>query len=230
MAAWISLLAGDGHRLDAWLAQPAGVPRGAVVVVQEIFGVNAHIRAVTEGWAADGYVAIAPALFDRIAPGIELGYTEADVTRGRELKAASAIDKAMTDLEAALDRALADAAAAGAAAPRAGMVGYCWGGLMTWLAAAQVDDLAAAVPYYGGGIPDHAESVPRCPVLAHFGERDHILPLERVQAFQAAQPGVEVRIHAADHGFNCDHRAAYDATAARNARAATLDFFRQHLG
>ena len=216
------LHAADGHRPPAYVAAPAGPPRGGLVVVQEIFGVNDHIRRVAEGYAADGYLAVAPALFDRVEPGVELGYDDAGVQRGRALKAASDHARAMLDLAAAV----AHAARAG----RVGMVGYCWGGLLTWLAAAQVEGLAAAVPYYGGGIPDHAARAPRCPVLAHFGARDALIPLPDVDALRRAQPAVEVQVYDAGHGFNCDQRASFDAAAAALARERTLAFLRRHVG
>ncbi len=216
------LHAADGHRPPAYVAAPAGPPRGGLVVVQEIFGVNDHIRRVADGYAADGYLAVAPALFDRVEPGVELGYDDAGVQRGRALKAASDHARAMLDLAAAV----AHAARAG----RVGMVGYCWGGLLTWLAAAQVEGLAAAVPYYGGGIPDHAARAPRCPVLAHFGARDALIPLPDVDALRRAQPAVEVQVYDAGHGFNCDQRASFDAAAAALARERTLAFLRRHVG
>ncbi|MFP5397825.1 MAG: dienelactone hydrolase family protein [Gammaproteobacteria bacterium] len=222
MPASITLQAADGHRLSAHVAEPAGTPRGGLVVVQEIFGVNDHVRRVVEGYAADGYLTVAPALFDRVEPGVELGYDDAGVQRGRALKAASDAQRALLDLAAAV----AHAARAG----RVGMVGYCWGGLLTWLAAANVDGLAAAVPYYGGGIPDHAAIAPRCPVLAHFGARDALIPLAGVEALRRAQPGVDVQVYDAGHGFNCEQRASFDAAAAALARERTLAFLRRHVG
>jgi carboxymethylenebutenolidase len=219
----ISLTAADGHRLGAWLATPAGPARGAMIVVQEIFGLNSHIRAVADDYAAEGYLTIAPALFDRIEPGIELGYAAADIERGRSLKAASPDDKALLDLGAAL----AHVKHAG----RVGIVGYCWGGLLTWLAAGQLEGLAAAVPYYGGGMADRATVAPRCPVLGHFGEQDTHIPVEGIQALQRAHARrTTVHFYAAGHGFNCDQRGSYDAASARLARDRTLAFLRQHLG
>lgn len=224
MGNWIELTATDGKTVQAWEARPQGTPRGGLVVVQEIFGVNSHIRAVCEGYAADGYLAIAPALFDRIRPGIELGYTPEDVAQGRDLKA-----------EAALEPALADAAAAlkvAASAGKVGIVGYCWGGLLTWRAAAEVSGLSAAVPYYGGGstTPEEIARQPKVPVLAHFGKEDHWIPLDTVEALKKAHPEVEVHIYDCGHGFNCDQRGAYNATAAKLAKERTLAFFARHLG
>ncbi len=222
MTTTIELSAADGHRLNALLAAPAGAPRGALVVVQEIFGVNSHIRAVAAGYAADGYLAIAPALFDRIERGVELGYSAAEVQRGAGLKAASGNDKPLLDIAAAM----AQVAHAG----RVGIVGYCWGGLLSWLAACQLDGLAASVPYYGGGVPNHAALTPRCPVLAHFGAQDSHIPLASVETFRAAQPGVSVEVYPAQHGFNCDQRGAFDAPSAALALERSLVFLRQHVG
>ena len=222
MGQMIQLTAGDGFALAAYRADPAGAPRGAIVVVQEIFGVNSHIRSVCDGYASDGYVAIAPALFDRIRPGIELGYTEADIASGRELKAKSTIDKAVLDVAAARE-AVKDAG-------KAGIVGYCWGGYVAWMAASRSSGFACAVPYYGGGMTDAIDERPRCPVMMHFGEKDHAIPLSGVHTLQAAHPSQIVHIYDAQHGFNCDQRGSYDAASATLARARTLEFFRKHVG
>jgi len=222
MGTMIELSAGDGFRLAAYRADPAGSPRGGLVVVQEIFGVNSHIRDVCDGYAADGYRAIAPALFDRIEKGVELGYTAADIARGREYKAKATADAALLDVDAARS--------AVAAAGKVGIVGYCWGGFITWLAACRLKGFAGASSYYGGGILDAVGEQPRCPVIAHFGERDHVLPVAGVRAFAEAHPDVAVHIYAADHGFNCDQRGSYDPAAATLARQRTLDFLRQHVG
>lgn len=222
MGHWIELAAADGHRLAAWRSEPAGNPRGGLVVVQEIFGVNAHIRAVCDGYAADGYLAIAPALFDRIRPGIELGYANDDIAQGRDFKARSPIDSALADVAAAREAA--------AKAGKVGIVGYCWGGYVAWMGAARLPGFACAIPYYGGGMLEAVGEQPRCPVLAHFGERDAVIPLPGVQALAAAHPSVDVRIYPAGHGFNCDARASYDAAAADLARERTLAFLRAHVG
>ena len=222
MGTMIELSASDGFRLAAYRAEPQGTARGGLVVVQEIFGVNSHIRSVCDGYAADGYLAIAPALFDRQEKGVELGYTAADIARGREYKANASPDAAMLDVDAAR--------AAVAAAGKAGIVGYCWGGLITWLAACRLKGFACAMPYYGGGILEAAGEQPRCPVIVHFGERDHVIPVAGVRAFGEAHPDVGVYVYAADHGFNCDQRGSYDPAAATLARQRTLDFLRRHVG
>lgn len=222
MGTMTEISASDGVRLAAYRAEPEGKPRGGLVVVQEIFGVNSHIRSVCDGYAADGYRAIAPALFDRYEKGVNLGYTSDDIARGREYKAKANAAAALLDVDAAR--------AAVAPAGRVGVVGYCWGGLITWLAACRLERFAAAVPYYGGGMLDAPSEQPKCPVIAHFGERDAVLPVAGVRAFADAHPEVRVYIYAADHGFNCDQRGAYDAAAATLARQRTLDFLREHVG
>jgi carboxymethylenebutenolidase len=217
----IELQAADGHRFSAYLARPAGTPRGALVVVQEIFGVNSHIRAVADGFAADGLLAIAPAVFDRVERGVELGYAGPDIERGRALLAAAGNDKPLVDIAAAIAHVAPGA--------KVGIVGYCWGGLLAWLSACRLAGLAAGVVYYGGGVPQQAALSPRCPVLAHFGERDAHIPVDAVRAFGAAHPEVELHLYDAGHGFNCDQRGSYDAPSAAKARERTVAFLRRHL-
>jgi carboxymethylenebutenolidase len=218
----LELTAADGFVLSAYRADPAGRPRGGLVVTQEIFGVNSHIRSVCDRFAADGYLAIAPALFDRYQRGVDIGYTPEDIAKGRELKARAQIDTALSDVSAARDTA--------ASAGKVGIVGYCWGGYVTWMAAARLPGFACAVPYYGGGMLDATGEHPRCPVIAHFGERDTGIPVAGVRTFAAAHPEMQVYIYAADHGFNCDQRGSYDAAAAKLARERTLAFLQQHIG
>jgi carboxymethylenebutenolidase len=222
MGKLFELTAADGFVLSAYRADPAGSPRGALVVAQEIFGINSHIRSVCDGFAADGYLAIAPALFDRYQPGFEVGYSPEDIAKGRELKGKAHIDAALKDVAAARDVA--------AAAGKVGIVGYCWGGYVAWMAAARVAGFACAVPYYGGGMLEAMGEHPKCPVIAHFGERDTGIPVEGVRKFAAAHPEIQVHIYAADHGFNCDQRGSYNAPAAKLARERTLSFLRQHVG
>jgi len=222
MGRTIDLTAGDGHRLQAYEALPQGKARGGIVVVQEIFGVNSHIRRVADGYANDGYRVIAPALFDRVRPGIELGYTDADIAQGRAIREQVGFEQALADVTAALG-ALRETG-------KVGVVGYCWGGTVTWLAAARIDGFAAASSYYGGGIGKFAGEKPRCAARCHFGEKDHAIPLDEVDALRKANPGVEVFLYPAGHGFNCDERASYHAESARLARERTLAFLRQHVG
>ena len=211
-----TLQAADGHRLAAYRAVPAGKPRGALVVLQEIFGVNSHIRAVADGYAADGWLAIAPAMFDRVERGIELGYTPADIERGRELKGGCSNDHALLDIAAAVDTVRS--------AGKVAVIGYCWGGTLAWLAACRQPGLSAAVSYYGGGIGELIDLTPRCPVLAHFGERDASIPLTVPEALRKAHPEVEIHIYPAGHGFNCDQRGSFDAPSAKLARERSLAF------
>jgi carboxymethylenebutenolidase len=218
----IELKAADGFVLSAYRADPADSPRGGIVIVQEIFGVNSHIRSVCDGFAADGYLAIAPALFDRYERGVDIGYTPEDIARGRELKGRAQADSALQDVAAARD------AAAGAG--KVGVIGYCWGGYIAWLAASREPGFACSVPHYGGGMLDAVGERPKCPVMAHFGERDTMIPVDGVRKFAAAHPEAQIFIYAADHGFNCDQRASYDAVAAKLARDRTLAFLRQYIG
>jgi len=227
MGTFIELKAADGFAFPAYVAQPAGTPKGGVVVLQEIFGVNSHIRAVADGYAAQGYLAVAPATFHRVKPGVELGYQPDDMTAGFGLKTAVEALPApgvLQDIQAAIDHA--------AQAGKVGIVGYCWGGLLTWRAACSLKGLSAAAPYYGGGVttPEEVARQPLVPVLAHFGDQDHWIPLDTVEAFKAAQPGVTVHVYQANHGFNCDQRGSYNEAAATLARERTLAFFAQHVG
>jgi carboxymethylenebutenolidase len=222
MGHFVELVAADDFRLSAWRADPSGTPRGAIVVAQEIFGVNSHIRSVCEGFAVDGYVAIAPALFDRHELGVDIGYTPEDIAKGRALKALARLEPALLDIAAAREAVAASGTVA--------VIGYCWGGYVAWMAAARLPGFACAVAYYGGGILDAAAEFPRCPVMAHIGERDGGIPVAGVRELMTRHPEAEIFIYAADHGFNCDQRAAYDAAAARLARERTLQFLRRQVG
>ena len=228
MGQFTTLKAADGFSLPAYVAQPAGKPRGAIVVLQEIFGVNSHIRSVADRFAAEGYLAVAPATFERLKTGVDLGYTEADMKAGSELKSAvGALPGAgvLQDIQAAIDHA------ASSSGGKVGIVGFCWGGLLVWRAACLLKGLSAAVAYYGGGITAEEEIArqPKCPVMAHFGDQDHWIPLEGVEVFRKAHPQVEVHVYPANHGFNCDQRGSYNEDAARVARERTLAFFAAKL-
>lgn len=222
MGNFIDLNAADGHRFRAYRAQPQGKARGAVIVIQEIFGVNSHIRAVTDGYAQEGYIAVAPAFFDRVNRDFETGYSQADVESGVKVMQAMNWDMAMADLDASRLSV--------ATAGKVGVVGYCWGGTACWLAAARIDGLACSVPYYGGGMPDFVASKPRCPVMCHFGEQDQRPSLEQARAIAAAHPEITAHFYAAGHGFNCDQRGSYNAEAASLAKRRTLEFFATHIG
>ncbi|HET8748075.1 MAG TPA: dienelactone hydrolase family protein [Ramlibacter sp.] len=219
--------AADGQAIPAYVAQPKGQAKGGIVVIQEIFGVNSHIRSVADGYAEQGYLAIAPAIFHRVKPDVELGYEQDDMTQGMALKNATENLPApgvMQDIQAAIRYA--------AQAGKVGIVGYCYGGLLVWRSACTLDGLSAAVPYYGGGVttPDEVARKPKCPVLAHFGDQDHWIPVESVEAFKRAHPEVEVHLYHANHGFNCDQRGSYNAEAAKLARERSLAFFARHVG
>jgi carboxymethylenebutenolidase len=226
MGQTIELTSADGFTFPAYVAQPTGKAKGGLVVLQEIFGVNSHIRSMADGYAADGYFVVAPATFHRVKPGVELGYTEADMGAGSDLKTAVEglpAPGVMPDIQAAIDHA--------AQAGKVGIVGYCWGGLLTWRAACKLKGLSAAAPYYGGGMTAAAEAArtPTVPVMAHFGDQDHWIPLDTVEVFKKVQPGVTVHVYHANHGFNCDQRGSYNEAAAKLARERTLAFFAQHL-
>lgn len=229
MGKFIDLKSADGFVFPAYVAEPAGKPKAAVVVLQEIFGVNSHIRSVADGYAAAGYLAVAPATFHRVQPGVDIGYTDADMKTGMGLKAAVEALPApgvLQDVQAAINHA------AQTSGGKVGIVGFCWGGLLTWRAACTLSGLSAAVPYYGGGMTAGEEPArkPACPVMVHFGDQDHWIPLDTVEAFKKAQPGVQVHVYEANHGFNCDQRGSYNEAAARLARERTLAFFARHLG
>ncbi len=218
----LTLTAEDGHKLGAYRSAPTGAPRAGVVIIQEIFGVNSHIRRVTDGYAADGYVALAPALFDRVEPGVQMGYQQADIERGRAIRAKAGWDSMVTDLRAATEALRAERL-------KVAVVGYCMGGSMAWLAATRIDGLSAAVGYYGGAVADFTQETPRCPVLLHFGETDASIPKEHWDRIREAHPAIPMHIYPAGHGFNCDERASYHEPSARLARQRTLEFLRKHM-
>ena len=229
MGSFQNITSSDGFVLPAYVAQPAGVAKGAIVVLQEIFGVNSHIQAVTDGYAAQGYLAIAPSTFHRVKADVNLGYTPEDIQAGIALKAAAEamVPQVMQDVQAAVDFAakqLPDG-------KKIGMVGYCWGGLLTWRAVEMVNGINAAVPYYGGGmtVDEEPKRQPKVPVMVHFGDQDTGIPMDTVNAFIAAQPKVNVQIYAANHGFNCDHRGSYNQAAANLALERTSSFFATYL-
>lgn len=218
----VKLKAADGHELDAYVAAPEGSPIAALVVIQEIFGVNAHIRSVADGYARDGFLAVAPALFDRAERGVELGYEGEDMRRAMALRKKLSLDDMLRDTAAAI------AYARGRAEKKTGVIGYCLGGSIAWLAACRMK-VEAAVGYYGGLIPQHAQEQPGCPVMLHFGRKDQHIPAEAVAKIEAAHPEVPVYLYDAGHGFNCDARASYDGESARLARERSLQFLQQNL-
>ncbi len=221
----VRLTAADGHRLDAYLATPAAAPRGGVVVIQEIFGVNPHIRDVCDRYAAEGYLAIAPAMFDRVERGVELAYDPDNLKRAQGLR------RQLTDW----NQALADAEAAADHLRRAGagkvaIVGYCFGGEVAWIAAAR-GRFDAAVAYYGHAIVHLLDETPKVPVIMHFGTTDHLIPLADVEAIRAARPDVPVYVYeGAGHGFNCDRRPSYHAASAELALERNRALLHEHVG
>jgi len=215
MGEFTTLMARDGHEFNAWLAAPRGPARGALVIAQEIFGMNHHIRGVADGFAADGYLVIAPCLFDRIRRGTELGYSTEEGQQGRGYRLQIPKDKTMLDLSASLNVVKH--------AGRVAVIGYCWGGTLAYLAACELP-IACAVSYYGGQIKDHLDQHPKRPVLYHFGEQDPHIPAGDIEKIRAADPTGTIHLYPADHGFNCDERASYDAASARLARERTLGF------
>jgi len=223
MGEHVKLRADDGHELDAYVARPAGAPVAGLVVVQEAFGVNSHIRSVTDGWAKDGFLAVAPALFDRVQRGVELGYSQEDLQKGMALVRQGRPDDRVRDVAIALDYARRTTG------EKAGVIGYCLGGSMAWLAAARLDP-DAAVGYYGGQIIGYAAESPKAPVMLHFGLQDAHIPKAEIDSKVAsAHPEIPIFWYDAGHGFNCNDRASYNADAAKLARERSLEFLRKHL-
>jgi carboxymethylenebutenolidase len=222
MGKQIELTAADGHKFSAYRAEPAGTPRGALIVIMEIFGVNSHIRSVADDYAKEGYLAIAPAMFDRVQRGLDIGYTPADIEVGRGAMQKMKLDDAMKDVAAAL----ADVKSAG----KVGIVGYCWGGTVAWKAASSVDGLACAIAYYGGGIPGLIGEKPKVPVMFHWGETDQSIPLDKAKEVAAAHKDQQHFFYPAGHGFNCDQRGSYNADSSKLAKSRSLEFLKKHVG
>ncbi len=221
MGSIIQLKATDGFSLSAYTAGPAGATKG-IVVIQEIFGVNHHIRDMADRFADAGYAVCAPALFDRAQPGVELGYTQADVDQGRTLRMKLDDAKVMLDVEAA---------AAHLAGKTLGIVGYCFGGTVAWWGATRSRSFAASSCWYGGGIAGTRNESPHCPVQMHFGEKDASIPMTDVEAIRAAQPKAESYVYAgAQHGFGCDERGSFSKPDYELAQSRTMAFFAKHLG
>jgi carboxymethylenebutenolidase len=219
MGEFTTIMARDGHEFQAYLSAPPAKPQGAIVVIQEIFGVNPHMRAVTDGFAQEGYTAIAPAMFDRIRRGIELGYSQPEMEEGAGYMKQLKLDETLKDLNAAV--------AVVRHSGRVGTVGYCWGGAMSYVAATEAP-IACAVVYYGKA---HlfADKKPRCPVLYHFGTQDKGIPLSEVEKLEAADPKGVFYVYEAGHGFSCDQRPSFSPAAAALARQRTREFFSRNL-
>jgi len=218
----LRLKTSDGHELDTYVSWPSTAPIAGLVVIQEAFGVNLHIRSVADGFANDGFLAVAPALFDRIQRGVELGYDPADLQKGIALARQSNPAVAVTDVAAALEYVRKRTTR------KCGVIGYCFGGTMAWLAATRLDP-DAAVGYYGGQIAHFVRENPRCPVMLHFGTLDKHIPKADVDRVSLAHPDVQIYWYEADHGFNCDARPSFDTAAAKQARERSSEFLRKHL-
>jgi carboxymethylenebutenolidase len=220
MGSFITLTAGDGHQFSAWTDGPADAKHG-LVVIQEIFGVNHHMRNMCARFAAQGYAVVAPALFDRAERGVELGYTPEDVARGRTLRGDVPDDGVMLDVAAA---------AASLGSRPLGIVGYCWGGTVAWWGATRTPSFKAAIGWYGGGIAGTRTEIPKAAVQLHFGEKDTGIPLSDVELIRQVQPGAEIFIYpGAQHGFGCDERGSFSAPDAELAQQRTLAFLAQHM-
>lgn len=217
----VELTAPDEHRFQAYHAAAAGTRRGGLVVVQEIFGVNDHIRDVCDRFAGEGYEVYAPALFDRAERGVELGYDEAGMQAGLALMRRADMTGAVLDAQACVAELRAEGAV--------GVVGFCWGGRVAWVTACRAVGVAAAVCYYGGGIDEHLDQAAKCPVTMHFGREDAAIPMHRVERIRRERPEVDIHLYDAGHGFNCDRRGSWDEAAAGAAMERTLAFFGAHV-
>ena len=216
----IEITAKDNHRFSAYIAQPSGKPKAGIVIIQEIFGVNTHIKEVTDLYASKGYLCIAPSLFDRIEKNITLNYDENGVSKGRELKELCD-NNALKDIEASISVV--------SSAGKVGAIGYCWGGSISWRVGCEASNLSACVCYYGGDIPKLRDLKPKCNVLTHFGELDKGIPMTDVKIFQEQRPEVLAYTYPADHGFNCNHRSQFEETSAKVALDRTLKFLEKNL-
>lgn len=220
----ITLTSSDGHRFDVFEALPEGEAKGGIVVLQEIFGVNQHIREVAQGYADKGYAALAPAIFDRVERKIEFGYEDqSEFDKGLDIAFSKlSIGDALVDIQTTVD-ALAKFG-------NVGVVGYCFGGLLTWLSACSVSGLSAASCYYGGGISDNLDQENKCPTIMHFGLKDPYIPVEQIEKIKAKLSHLDIYTYDSDHGFNCNHRGSYDENSADLALSRTLTFFADKVG
>ena len=217
-----TLTASDGHQLAYYQAHPAQKPRGGVLVIQEVFGINADIRAVCDTYASHGYTALAPALFDRLERGVETSYDDESTQRGIALLQRLKTDEMFQDLQAGID-ALAPAG-------RVGVVGYSWGGSLTWAAACHLNNLAAASAYYGGAITRMLDSTPRVPIILHYGEQDTLIPISNADRVREAHPDVPIYVYPPGHGFNRSAPGSHHAESVKLALQRTLDLFAKHVG
>jgi carboxymethylenebutenolidase len=217
-----TLTAADQHRLGAYRADPKGAAKGGIVVIQEIFGVNRHIRAVCDRLANEGYRAAAPALFDRSEPNFECGYTPDEIANARKFVTNPDFPAMLRDTQAAIDVLKKEGPVA--------ILGFCMGGTVAFLAACEANGLSAAVCYYGGHIVKMADKRPKCPTQLHFGDKDASIPMSDVETIRSKRPECEVYIYpGAGHGFNCDERGSYNEAAAKLAWQRSLEFLGKHV-
>ena len=223
MGTYTRLTAADGHEFEAYVADCPLPACAAIVIIQEIFGVNGHIRSVADDYASQGFRTIAPALFDRAERHVELGYGAEERKRGMRLATQVGLDAALKDVEATMEYA-----GSLPGSKKVGVLGYCFGGTLAWLAATRLTP-AAAVCYYGGRIAEHASETPKCPVVLHFGNQDAHIPPSEIEKIRHFHPDLPLFLYDAGHGFNCDQRESYEPNSAALARRRTLEFLRQHL-
>jgi carboxymethylenebutenolidase len=217
-----TLSASDAHKLDAYRADPAGTPKGGIVVIQEIFGVNQHIRAVCDAFAKEGYAAVAPALFDRTQRHFESGYTPAEIEKARAFIAKPDWDAMLRDTDAAIKELQP--------VGPVGIVGFCMGGTIAFLAATRLSGLSAAVGYYGGRIVAYADEKPKCPTQLHFGEKDASIPMTDVDIIKQKRPDCEIYVYKdAGHGFHCDERGSFHKDSSDVAWQRTTAFLTKHM-
>ena len=219
----LNLTASDNHRLGAYRADPAGKPVGGIVVIQEIFGVNHHIRSVCDRFAAEGYAAVAPALFDRQVKDFQSGYSPEEIEKARKFVANPDWDAMLRDTAAAI----AELKGVGPVS----IIGFCMGGTIAFLSACRLDGLTAAVCYYGGRIVAFADEKPRCPTQMHFGEKDQSIPLSDVETIKQKRPDCDIHVYKdAGHGFHCDERGSYHEPSSKVAWERTLAWLKQAQG
>jgi carboxymethylenebutenolidase len=217
-----TLSASDSFKLGAYRADPAGTPKGGIVVIQEIFGVNQHIRKVCDDFAGLGYAAVAPALFDRTQKDFQSGYTPPEIEKARTFVAKPDWDAMMRDTDAAIKELKP--------VGPVGIVGFCMGGTIAFLAATRLSGLSAAVGYYGGRIAAFADEKPKCPTQLHFGEKDASIPMTDVETIKQKHPECEIYVYPdAGHGFNCDERGSYNEAATKLAWQRSMSFFAKHV-
>ncbi len=218
----ITLKSGDGADIGCYHVEAVGPRKGGLVLIMEIFGVTEHIKELCDGYAADGYEVLSPAIYDRQVTSFEASYSEEDVQKSLELRAANTYENTVLDTQMCIDYLSSRGPVF--------MTGYCYGGSITWVAACRANGLAAAAGYYGGAIKDFIDETPKCPTILHFGERDASIPMDDVRRIEKAHPDVAVYVYDADHGFNSDRRQHYDPACAKLARERTIALFEANAG